>query len=66
MTLPTSAMRNQPEMNLKNNTILYRCWHLRDVCWLEDYYGSIDRVFRKCKIMAGELVAMFKTPLRLS
>lgn len=48
------------EMNLKSNTILYRCWHLRDVCWLEDYYGSIDRVFRKCKIMAGELVAMFK------
>jgi hypothetical protein len=37
------------EMNYRDNALLYRCWHLRDVCWEEDERGAVGAVFRKWK-----------------
>lgn len=39
--------------------LLYRCWHLRDVVWTEDYSGQVSTVHRKWKPMAQELVDLF-------
>jgi len=47
------------EVNRRDNTMLYRCWHLRDVAWCENAYGEIDTVHRKWKPTARELVNVF-------
>jgi len=47
------------ELNRRDNTLLYRCWHLRDVAWAEDSYGQIGEVFRKWMPTAAELCAAF-------
>ncbi len=39
-------------LNDDRDTLLYRCWHLRDVCWIEDEDGAINTIFRKCKFQA--------------
>lgn len=39
-------------LNDDRDTLLYRCWHLRDVCWIEDDDGSVNTIFRKCKYQA--------------
>lgn len=39
---------------------LYRCWHLRDVAWAENAYGSIDTVHRKWKPTARNLAKLFR------
>jgi hypothetical protein len=37
------------EMNFRENALLYRCWHLRDMAWEEDEVGAVGAVFRKWK-----------------
>ena len=48
------------EMNNKKNSLMYRCWHLRDVAWLEDYDGSICEVYRRSCPSAAKLMSEFK------
>lgn len=50
-------------INWKENALLYRSWHLRDVAWKEDYKGAIGTVFRKWKTDAITLNAFFKDKL---
>ncbi len=51
-------------MNLRENALLYRTWHLRDVAWKEDSIGRIGTVYRKWKPDALTLSHFFdkKTP----
>lgn len=42
------------ELNLDKNSLLYRCWHPRDVVWCEGGDGAIDQVHRKWKATAKE------------
>lgn len=37
------------ELNKERDALLYRCWHLRDTAWAENYKGEIDQVHRKSK-----------------
>lgn len=37
------------EINYKATALLYRCWHLRDVVWCENYDGSIGERHHKLK-----------------
>lgn len=48
------------EMNMNNMSLLYRCWHLRDVVWREDAYGRIVEIHRNWKPMAAEMARLFK------
>lgn len=43
----------------KENHLLFRNWHLRDMAWCENEAGKIDTIFRKCKYTARDVVAMF-------
>lgn len=49
----------QPELDLANATLLYRCHHIRDTVWSENYAGRIDHVQRKWKPTARQLAQMF-------
>ncbi len=40
-------------------TLLYRCWHLRDVGWTEGYNGQINRIVRDWKPTAHDLIYRF-------
>jgi len=40
--------------------LLYRCWHLRDVAWIENAEGKICAVFRKWKPHARTLISTYK------
>lgn len=48
------------EIDRTTQTLLYRCWHLRDVAWCERYNGQIGEVHRKCKLQIGYLKTRFK------
>lgn len=37
------------ELNKDANGLLYRCWHLRDMCWQENESGDIGARFRRWK-----------------
>ena len=39
--------------------LLHRSWHMRDVCWQEDKYGSVGNRYRRAKYPAWELYALF-------
>jgi hypothetical protein len=39
--------------------LLYRCWHLRDVAWMENRYGQLCPIFRKWKPGARDLTIQF-------
>ena len=41
------------------NQLLYRCYHLRDVVWMEDEDGEICCIFRRWKPTARDLVRLF-------
>lgn len=43
------------EINFESMSLLFRCWHLRDMAWLEQYDGSICPIFRKWNPSADEL-----------
>lgn len=47
------------EVVLKNPSLLYRNWHLRDVAWSEDYDGTINAVHRRWKTTIHDLVKKF-------
>lgn len=47
------------EINNNTNTLLYRCWHLRDMCWQENENGDIGARFRRWKPTAHVLVRTF-------
>lgn len=47
------------EANLVNPSLLYRCWHLKDVAWCEGYDGQIDSVYRKWSPALRQIVQLF-------
>ncbi|WP_456385764.1 portal protein [Profundibacter sp.] len=47
------------EINRRDNTLLYRCWHLRDTAWSEDSYGQIGAIHRDWNPTVHELCAFF-------
>lgn len=47
------------EMNPQRDGVLYRCWHLRDVAWMEGVTGSVDTIVRKWKPHAADLCKLF-------
>jgi len=49
------------QLNKDANGILYRCWHLRDMCWQENEEGKIGFVARKWKPTAQTLCRTFKS-----
>jgi hypothetical protein len=49
----------QTSLNSKANGLLYRCWHLRDVAWMEDENGKIGTVYRKWKPTIADLMRLF-------
>ena len=53
----------QVSLNKDASGLLYRCWHLRDVAWVENADGIADTVFRKWKPTALELKALFPSTL---
>ena len=48
------------ELNPDRDGVLYRCWHLRDVAWMEDVTGKATTIFRKWKPTVSELCKLFK------
>ena len=46
-------------LNRYANGLLYRCWHLRDVVWMENEEGDLGLIARKWKPYRRDLVAMF-------
>lgn len=48
------------ELSHDRSSMLYRCWHLRDVAWSENYEGKIDTIFRKWKPSAREMNKVFR------
>lgn len=52
---PVTSLR----LNRNADALLYRCWHLRDVIWIENEEGDICLVARKWNPFAYELVRMF-------
>lgn len=47
------------ELNSRADGLLYRCWHLRDVCWQENENGQIGYIFRRWKPTAQTLMRTF-------
>lgn len=47
------------ELNRHHTALLYRCWHLRDVVWMENQDGEICFVARKWKPNAKDLCYLF-------
>ena len=47
------------EVNRKADGLLYRCWHLRDMCWQENEEGEIGAAFRRWKPTAQTLARTF-------
>ncbi len=47
------------EINRLRTGMLYRCWHLRDVAWMENVEGIVDNIHRKWNPTARELHEMF-------
>lgn len=48
------------QLNEKEQALLYRCWHLRDVAWCEDEIGRVAHVYRKWKPKVIDLIKLFK------
>lgn len=47
------------ETDHKERSLLYRCWHLKDVVWSEKYNGTTPETHRKWKPCVEELVKLF-------
>jgi hypothetical protein len=48
------------ELNRTGDDLIYRCWHLKDMAWCENYEGKIDTFHLKWKPTAQMLCKMFK------
>lgn len=53
----------QPEVDLSQSRLLYRCHHIRDAVWSENYAGRIDVAHRKWKPTARQLEQLFPTSI---
>lgn len=49
----------QVSLNSTADSMLYRCWHLRDVVWKESADGVINCIFRRWKATAEDLMQLF-------
>lgn len=49
----------QTTLNPTATGLLYRCWHLRDVAWVEDSAGMATTVYRQWKPTARDLSTIF-------
>ena len=49
----------QVTMNPSATGLLYRCWHLRDVAWMEDESGAVSTVYRQWKPTCRDLERIF-------
>lgn len=49
----------QTTLNTTATGMLYRCWHLRDVAWMENENGMVDTVYRRWKPTVTALVKLF-------
>lgn len=49
------------EINWEEMTLLHRCWHLRDVAWVEDYAGRVCEVHRKWTMTPYDMIRKFKS-----
>lgn len=47
------------EIDRREQALLYRCWHLRDVVWAEKYNGQTPETHRKWKPTCADLVSLF-------
>lgn len=47
------------ETDHKERSLLYRCWHLKDVVWSEKYNGTTPETHRKWKPTVQELCQLF-------
>ena len=47
------------ELDMKEQALLYRCWHLKDVVWIERYNGTIGEVYRRWKPSVRDLCKLF-------
>jgi hypothetical protein len=47
------------ETDHQETSLLYRCWHLRDVAWAEKYNGTTPETHRKWKPTCQELLKLF-------
>lgn len=47
------------EVDWSTTTLLYRCWHLRDVAWCERYNGTIGDIHRNWNPDIRTLMAIF-------
>jgi len=47
------------ELNRNRDTLLYRCWHPRDLAWTENAEGKIDAVHRKWVPTASQCMDTF-------
>lgn len=47
------------EVNNSNDGLLYRCWHLADCVWTEDADGVVNALWRRMKLPARQIVAIF-------
>ena len=47
------------EINRHFSALLYRCWHLRDVVWMENQDGAVCFVARRWKPACKDLCALF-------
>lgn len=56
-----TAMSIEINHNSKSGShLLYRCWHLKDMCWQEDEVGKVETKFRRWKPTVHMLVRTFK------
>lgn len=49
-------------MNRNADDLIYRCWHLRDLAWMEDEEGKLCAIFRRWKPSYHSLVRLFDRP----
>ena len=49
----------QTSLNTTANGMLFRCWHLRDVAWMEDEAGAVTTVYRRWKPSVRILASLF-------
>ena len=47
------------QLNRDADDLLYRCWHLRDLAWMESEDGKICAIFRRWKPSHRTMVRMF-------
>ena len=46
-------------LNRNRDTLIYRCWHLRDCAWAENEHGQVAMMFRKWKPTARQMKTVF-------